>query len=174
VTWADPAGDAYAQDSPAGQPNDATLDITGVTYTVKKGVFTAKIAVPKFAARSADSEGSGYDADFTIGAHTVDVFGIHGNENAVFTAATIAMQGIKVDGNYVSGTSKVVKMWAASNVVNLSVSVADLTAAVGAPVAGATATKVDAFSSGDYVAVYEPFDLAPAAEALSFVFTDCK
>jgi hypothetical protein len=172
--FTDPAGDANFEQNPSGQPADATLDITGVTETVKKGVYTAKIAVPKYSDTSSYSDGSRFDAEFTVGGHVVTLFAIRGKAWAVLSAG-FAQQGIRIDGGYVSGTNKVVTSTAANGVVTLTAKLSDISAALGAPVtATSVGSALDAVSWGNYEALSIPFDKATAPTTQTFKFTDCK
>jgi hypothetical protein len=173
TTWTDPAGDAYVAGNPGKQLADPTLDITGVTFTVAKGVFTAKVADPKYSNTATYSDGNQFDVDFTVGGKTINIFV---NRGVGWTALSnaFAQQGFKVGGAYTQGSNKLVTTTAASGVVTLTVTLADLATAAGVPLTNATASAMSATSWGDYEAESIRADTATAPATAKFVFADCK
>jgi hypothetical protein len=173
VHWTDPSGDAFFQDSPAGQPADDTLDITAAKYSVKNGVFTAKITVPKFSSSGTARDGDAFDALMTVAGHQVDIFANTGATWAVLSNA-FAQQGIQVDGTYVQKTNAAVKRTDGTGTVTISVSLTDLSSAVGASVAKKPASALEVRSSGGYEAFTEVYDYAPAPSSAKFTLAPCK
>ena len=172
ATWTDDTGDAVMADGAGGQPADATLDIDAASFVVKNGVFTAKIHVPSYADDSTARDGSRYEAWFMLGEKKIGVYATAGRAWAVLGTA-FAQQGVQVDDTYVQGSNALVTRSVADDVVSLSVKLADLDAAAGATVTGATVSDLTVQSSGDYEAFSDPFDDAAAPEGTTDTLVTC-
>lgn len=174
ATWTDPAGDAnLAEDSnPAAQPADPTLDITAVTYAITADTFSAKIVIPEYDPAATYSDGNRLDADFTVAGKAVEISANNGDAWAVLSNA-YRQQSISVDGTSVKGSEDMVTETVDGTTVTLSVKLADLEAAVGAPIGGQPLSEMSAIAWAAYGNLALRYDDAVAPETTAATVTPC-
>ena len=149
------------------QGEDPALDITGVKQTVKGGVLTVTLTMGKIG-QPGTAEGVMYAGGFTLGGHEVELFGTSSPTRPAMEAATFAMDGINVDGEYASKTSDLVTLTtdAAKSTATLTAKLADVAAAAGAKATGSVG-GLQANVTGTFVALLEPWDDAASTKKLA-------
>ena len=169
TSYADPTGDTTI--GGAVPANQDALDLTKVTLGYKDKTLTSTFDVAKYAAASSYSDGVRFDASFTTpGGKVITLFGQHSRTEAAESQA-FAFQGIKVDGTYQSGSSKLVTVSDAGNSFILKTGLGDIEAAAGEKLMGKKLGTLAARSWGFYEAVSSAAD--DATGAVPFTVATC-
>ena len=181
---ADPKGDANVNpttNAATGLSNDPDLDILAVNFQTQPETLVAYLKIDKLGAKPASGNGHRFNATFTAGTKTVEVYA--GQPDATASAAngvlvgtgqfTPAAGGVRIAGAY----NPTVKMSAVFDVTSsrvvLSIDRATLDKALGTPVADGEVVKATLGRSAVYTPSGGniPADTAQAAKPEEQIYT---
>jgi hypothetical protein len=169
--YPDAAGDTVAEiEPPVVIPAaDGDTDITGLAIGTTADSLVGYVKVAALGDRGTYALGDWHEFSFTAADKVVRVF----IERLPAPLSTVVQAAAGLGGVYVGEdyTADIVTATydKATNTVAVSVKLADLEKALGAPVSKAKLTKITAHTRGHYALVYVPMDHLAAPETASYV-----
>jgi hypothetical protein len=169
TTFTDPKGDSAPVDAPMVPAAEDDLDITGVAFDAADTSLVASVYVAALDVAPQYALGDEFKVSFKHGGKLVELYSYRYNPSDVGDAASALydQSGMDVDGKAATTTMKVTYDQKASRVV-FTLPLPELEKATSTPTTGAALSALAAESSGDQVAIGEPWDEAAAPKDLTY------
>jgi hypothetical protein len=161
----DPKGDSKL--APQGQTvdQDPNMDILSIDHAIVGDRFVSTIKVADLTASPANSPGDEFDAGYTVNGKDINAYVTRYDPSQIGTAADAGGNGfyqnaLQVGGTEQAGIEVTAKYDEKAETVAISYKLADVEKAVGAPLAGATLTKLTGSAKAAWVAASFTYDTA--------------
>jgi hypothetical protein len=175
TTFTDAKGDSAPADAPMLPAGEDDLDITGVAFDTVDNKLAVSVYVAELNIAPEYSFGDSFSVTFKHGGKAIELYAYRYNPTDIGDGLSnfYDQTGMDVDGTAAATTMKVTYDEKASKVV-FTLPLEDIDKATKTPTAGASFSTLAAQSSGDNIAVAEPWDDAAAPKDLTYaVGTAC-